>query len=1287
MGDRTAEFIVRIGGDDADIRTALDRLVGKVKSTATDLERTTANVELFKNTKTKVDETGAAFERLSTRAAEFRQQIAQIEGAGGRAPKELTDALKATEQQLAKTSREYNRQSDSLAKLNASLTKAGVDTSRLADEEKRLALATAEAAKQQQTLAAYQTLGVKSSKETADQVARLNAAYQTLRNSGAPLRDINAAQVALAERTRELTAEQGGLVSSFNAARGVYLGAAAAVSGVAFAYKEATQAAFEFAKQQAQIGTVTNLTARQLEGLTDGIRELSQTAGFDLKEGLQAAYDLLRQGVPAGNILEVLATADDAAKAGITSLGDAAKLAGILVRGFGIEADAIRPTLDGLFVAAKNGGATFAELAAGLGDLAPVAKATNTPVEQVAAAIQVMTRAGLEAPAAISQLQQILTRLAAPETVAQLRGLGIEAGGLVSTLAQISERGLSLGEIVDLGISSKRAAAGVAALTTDASALSIALGKIGDSSGALDKASESLNKLQSEAVERLVAALKDLQLTLGQIVTPSTQTIGTLTELVRAVNNLAKSARDAKSAIGDLGFVQIIETGAAVINPITGIRNALALAGEAARSYNADVAAAAEASRAAGDAAEEAGTQIAAATAAQAEAARAQLAQVRAALTAVIPQLQDASKTITANTAEAVASINAQLQVQLAAIDRLRNTEGEAAKQSVELQKKAASDRLAIIQKGAEEAIRAANLEAEARRLAAGKSATEIAKVERGIADAKKAVLSEIVKAYEAHVATLVSLETAHLNRVKDLNLQRIELNQSIEDKIREIRNQSLTAFEAYADKLKKIDENISKARRALAEGDLKAAEDYARKAIDLSTDIAKKVESNGVEVVTQLQAQETAVGRIRQAQEVLNDVIDDRVDAEMAGAKASEENLATTREQLAKVKAQLEEVNAVIAKGIEVNVTTNAAEAVAAAREEIDSLNGRNTFSTHTIQVVTVEGNASGGVVGEKVASLRRSGGAGRGAVQRFATGGAVFRRPAWTKVPGSGNTDTVPAALAEGSFVVRKAASRFYGDALMGRLARVQHFALGGPASSLPMLGGKIGDVVIRGLLGGLSSRKVDGINISDLMAKLTKIVEAARGLPHSSTGLDMGTWASALLQRVPFLNDEKLKALARYIDENLEGFLAGFEQARAFGVPSVAGEELLGWLFLNAGGRAARRGTDTIPAMLTPGEYVVNRRAVDHFGTGLLHAVNQMRISPAALSAAIGGPPAPRVRYFEDGGAVVASSGTAVATAPVGGASSIVVNVSVGAPLSEDEIRRKLLPTLRDIERRRA
>lgn len=1286
MADRESAFVISFDGKAGNLNSVLDALKRRIRNDVSEIQSATEKVELFKNTRARADEAFASFTKLSAAAADFRRRIDEIESKGGKAGKELTDALKATEKQITSTSREFNRQAAALDKLDASLKIAGVDTKKLADEEVRLAASLKAAEKAQAEVNARMLLGVKSSKEAAAEVQKLQAAYNLLRNSGASVQELTQAQRALADRTRELQDSQGTLANRLSGMRTAAVAGAAAIAGVALAAREAVAAFREYEESLARIGTVSTLTESELQGLGQGVRDLAQTLGFDVQEGLKAVYDLLRAGVPAGNVLEVLATADDAAKAGITDLGTAAKLSGTLIRGFGIEAKNLKPALDALFVAAQNGGATFEELAAGLGDLAPVARATGTPIEEVAAALQVMTRAGLEGPAAISQLTQVLTRLSSADTVAKLRELGIETGNFATTIQQIAERGLGLGELLELGVTSKRAASGVAALTQDSTALANALTLVGNSSGAVDRAAESLNKLQAESIQRLVTSLQNLRTTLGSIITPTNQTINSLSSLVQLADVLAQRLARVQASANGSGLTTIAQAASSAVNPMNLLGNALVAAGaaaEAAKARLAETGTQVQETAAAIGAAER---ELVEATAAAAEPTRVRLAALRAELAAIVPELEKATKAILASTSESVAAINQRTATQIAALDTLSASEAANAAQRVAIEKKANDERLAVIQRGSAAAIAIFNVEADARIAATGKTKEEIAKVERAIAEQKKTTLGEIVKQYEAHVAQLVALETGHLNKIREIQDKRADLNLKLEDKIREIRGQSLTEYEKYAQTIREIDKAISKAREELAAGNLKQAEQFANRAIELSSGIATKIEQGGRVVVTQLQAQETAVGKIRAAQEVLNGVLSEQEEAAKDGAKATAEGLELAQRELAKFKSELDKVNEIVQKGIEVKVTTDAAQSVAAARAEIQKLDGIVTRSEHIITVTTVEANASGGFVGDKLAAVRRLP-INRGAVQRFATGG--FARPAWSKVPGSGNRDSVRAGLQAGSFVVRKSASRYYGDTMMRALALrgPARFALGGPVN-LPLLVGKIGDLVARTRAAGLGGGGEGGGTL-DLVDKLTRIVEAMRGIKPSSTGLDVGRWAGALLNRLPFMAEEKVEGLRELLDRIFESLLEGAKTAREFGSSFVVDQGLLGYLFARGGG-VPNAGTDTVPALLTPGEWVVKAPAVarvERIAPGLLHAINTMRLPREALAGMLSGPAAPRIQRFADGGPVASATplpftrGTGEVAAPI----TVNVTAAAGSLLSEDNVRRFIVPVLRDIQKR--
>lgn len=275
--------------------------------------------------------------------------------------------------------------------------------------------------------------------------------------------------------------------------------------------------------------------------------------------------------------------------------------------------------------------------------------------------------------------------------------------------------------------------------------------------------------------------------------------------------------------------------------------------------------------------------------------------------------------------------------------------------------------------------------------------------------------------------------------------------------------------------------------------------------------------------------------------------------------------------------------------------VSTNAD----AARAEIMSLNGANTSSTHTIYVTKVETNATGGLVG---------------GVRHFADGGAVapaFPRMSGGSVPGSGHHDTVPRTLDAGAFVIRKAAVQKYGSAALSRLASraiggVAHFAKGGPVGVPP------------------PKRNRD-------------VVEAEKMIELGLQGLGQISYSGSLDARdktfaywTPLARQDR-SALEKIIDRktltaNERANLDQIKQRWRFAMaqPMIYGKDLerdlidymesLDGEFFAKGGLSK---SDTVPAMLTPGEYVVNRSAVARFGVGFFEAINNLSAPAQALA----------------------------------------------------------------------
>ena len=116
-----------------------------------------------------------------------------------------------------------------------------------------------------------------------------------------------------------------------------------------------------------------------------------------------------------------------------------------------------------------------------------------------------------------------------------------------------------------------------------------------------------------------------------------------------------------------------------------------------------------------------------------------------------------------------------------------------------------------------------------------------------------------------------------------------------------------------------------------------------------------------------------------------------------------------------------------------------------------------------------------------------------------------------------------------------------------------------------------------------------------------------------------------------------------------------------------------------------------TDTVNAMLTPGEYVIKAPTASVLGSDFLHALNNMKVPRADLEALIN-PPAPRasIPRFAEGGMVGGDQwpgrGSNWQGAPSTGGDVIVhIHVDPSERDAEDWVRRKVIPVLDTIKRR--
>lgn len=609
------------------------------------------------------------------------------------------------------------------------------------------------------------------------------------------------------------------------------------------------------------------------------------------------------------------------------------------------------------------------------------------------------------------------------------------------------------------------------------------------------------------------------------------------------------------------------------------------------------------------------------ASAASAAASAAAVAKTKAQLELESAAYKALTATIKANYDQRLADLSANLQQQLALIDASGSNETvkEAAKTAAIVA--AHNERMAAIKTYQAEILKLIDDEKQAR-LAASKSSGETEKqINLEAMNAKRATLADILKAYQAHFADLAGQYNAHLAHVRQIEQAKRDAVAGVEATLRDMARETMTERQAYSDKQKEVEELQSATRKALAEGDYAHAQEYANKSIALAKSMANEVKDGDQVVIDKRTAVGEATRQVKESLDLMKQAYDGQGESAKKEAEATKSAMAETKSGVDSLKIAIGELDSALAGQHALTVKHNVDEVKAA----INSLNGQNTSSTHTIIVKKVEAHSAGGLVGIShfamggpvLPTLSQR-------VQRFATGGPVFKRQNWLKVPGSGNGDTVPAQLDAGSFVVKKAASAYYGDGIMGRIAAgVQKFATGGIVSE-----------------GADDNDELTEINklmaeLGGIMAEMNahgRAYSIGSGFDSSSTDYRKTLGKFGIKSPLKASDLPKMKEALDYW-RNYYANMKNYESMVSPGGTSrgsALSNDVFGARGFSTGGPS---GSDTVPAWLTPEEFVVKPAAAKKYGFGFLDDLNNMRIPKSAL-AGIGAPPVAR---FATGGPV--------------------------------------------------
>ncbi len=231
----------------------------------------------------------------------------------------------------------------------------------------------------------------------------------------------------------------------------IALGAVGAVAG-GFSVGRLVSETAAFEQSLLGLQVVSGATASQLKQLEEQSRSLGATSIFSAKQASDAQNFLAMAGFSVNEVLEATPGLLELAAAGSMDLASAADLASNVLGGMQLQVSELGRVNDVLAAAAAGSNTNIRQLGEAMSYAAPIAATAGISIEETAAAIGVLSDAGLQASRAGTGLLGLVRQLSniTPQATEALASYGltakdvnIEQNGLLDVLLKLQEANIN----------------------------------------------------------------------------------------------------------------------------------------------------------------------------------------------------------------------------------------------------------------------------------------------------------------------------------------------------------------------------------------------------------------------------------------------------------------------------------------------------------------------------------------------------------------------------------------------------------------------------------------------------------------------------------------------------------------------------------------------------------------------------------------------------------------------------------------------------------------------------
>lgn len=206
------------------------------------------------------------------------------------------------------------------------------------------------------------------------------------------------------------------------------------------AIRDVVGGAVQFDARMRNVNSISGLTEAQLGRLGGQVLDLSRNLPQSANALAEGLYDIASSGFQGAQGIEVLTASARAATAGLTDTATSAQAIAGVLNAYGEGADRARFVSDSLFQTVNLGVLSFEDLAQGIGQVVGTASAAGVSIDEVGQAIATITKGGIVPAEAFTSLNQLLAQIIQPgdALAAVFKQLGYESGA-----AALQSRGLA----------------------------------------------------------------------------------------------------------------------------------------------------------------------------------------------------------------------------------------------------------------------------------------------------------------------------------------------------------------------------------------------------------------------------------------------------------------------------------------------------------------------------------------------------------------------------------------------------------------------------------------------------------------------------------------------------------------------------------------------------------------------------------------------------------------------------------------------------------------------------